>query len=405
MDWSPDQESALCAVAEWYRSGAEQVFRLFGYAGTGKSTLAKHLAETTGGRVAFAAYTGKAASVLISKGCPASTIHSLIYIPYSKSKRRLETLEAELTDLEKSDSHSERERRRVKALKQQIATEKNEVNKPGFVLNMDSEVRELDLLVIDECSMVGMDMGQDLLSFGTKVLVLGDPAQLPPVASGGFFTDHKPDYMLTGIHRQAENDPIIHLATQIRTGHTLSVGDYGISRVMKKSSLNPELPMAQDQLICGRNATRHGINQRCRDLLGYDPSYTVVEGEKVVCLRNNHDLGILNGTLWTVDWVENDEALVDMLIQEHEVENGYELGVTAWAELFGKDPKAADIDWWVKKDHEEFDYGYALTCHKSQGSQWDHVMVFDESSAFRDDAQRWLYTAVTRAAKSVTIVV
>ena len=139
--------------------------------------------------------------------------------------------------------------------------------------------------------------------------------------------------------------------------------------------------------------------------MGYDPSYTVVEGEKVVCLRNNHDLGILNGTLWTVDWVENDEALVDMLIQEHEVENGYELGVTAWAELFGKDPKAADIDWWVKKDHEEFDYGYALTCHKSQGSQWDHVMVFDESSAFRDDAQRWLYTAVTRAAKSVTIVV
>jgi len=405
MDWSPDQESALRAVAEWYRGGAEQVFRLFGYAGTGKTTLAKHLAETTGGRVAFAAYTGKAASVLVSKGCPATTIHSLIYTPYSKSKRRLETLESELGVLFMDSGVSDRKLRRIKALKKQIASEKTDINKPGFVLNMDSEVRDLDLLIIDECSMVGMDMGQDLLSFDTKILVLGDPAQLPPVASGGYFTEHEPDYMLTSIHRQAENDPIIHLATLVREGKTLKVGDYGISRVMKSGTLDPAFVMAQDQIICGRNATRHGINARCRELLGYDPTHTVVAGEKVVCLRNNRDLGILNGTLWTVDWVECGDDLVDMLIQEHGVTNGYELGVTAWTEIFGKNPKDAEIDWWTKKDHQEFDYGYALTCHKSQGSQWDNVMVFDESSAFRDDAQRWLYTAITRAAKSVTIVV
>lgn len=410
MDWSPDQEGALGAVGEWYRSGAEQVFRLFGFAGTGKTTLARHLAETTGGRVAFAAYTGKAASVLVSKGCPASTIHSLIYIPYSKSKNRLQALEAELDELVMDSGVSDRKLRRVKALKQQIATEKNEVNKPGFVLNMDSEVRELDLLIIDECSMVGMDMGQDLLSFGTKILVLGDPAQLPPVASGGFFTDHKPDYMLTSIHRQAENDPIIHLATQIRTGHALSVGDYGLSRVMKKDGLGPELPMAQDQIICGRNATRHGINRRCRELLGYDPTQVVVENEKIVCLKNNHELGVLNGTLWGVEWsdadtLDADEDLVTLHLKEHGIESNLEIHAVAWVEIFGKDPKAAEIDWWVRKDHEEFDYGYALTCHKAQGSQWDNVMVFDESSAFRDNAQRWLYTAVTRAAKSVTIVV
>jgi len=403
MEWSPDQEKALAAVGEWYRSGSEQVFRLFGYAGTGKTTLARHLAENTGGRVAFAAYTGKAASVLVSKGCPATTIHSLIYIPYNKSKRRLETLTNELVELEAQEEPDDRTVRRIKVLKKQIDEEKTEVNKPGFVLNMDSEVRDLDLLIIDECSMVGVDMGEDLLSFGTKVLVLGDPAQLPPVASGGFFTDQKPDYMLTSIHRQAENDPIIHLATLVREGRQLSVGDYGISRVMRKSKLDPELPMAQDQLLCGRNATRHNINRRCRELLGYPSDQLVVEGEKVICLRNNHDLGILNGTIWTADVVTLEEELVSMLISEHGVENAFEVGVTAWAAAFGGNVK--DIPWWDRKDHQEFDYAYAVTCHKAQGSQWNHVMVFDESGAFRDDAQRWLYTAITRAAKSVTIVV
>lgn len=410
MDWSPDQEKALKAVGDWYRSGSEQVFRLFGYAGTGKTTLARHLAESTGGRVAFAAYTGKAASVLVSKGCPATTIHSLIYIPYTKSKYRLSNMEDELAALERQTTLTEHNKRRIVSLKKQITDEKNEVNKPGFVRNPDSEVRDLDLLIIDECSMVGVDMGEDLLSYGTKVLVLGDPAQLPPVASGGFFTDRRPDYMLTGIHRQAENDPIIHLATMVREGKQLSVGEYGLSRVMKKSSLTPELPMAQDQIICGRNATRHAINKRCRELLGYDPTQVVVEGEKVVCLRNNHELGILNGTLWEVLWSDADQLdyslgdnKVTMHLSEHGTESKLETHVVAWTDAFGGGVN--DIPWWDRKDHEEFDYAYGLTCHKSQGSQWNNVLIFDESRAFQQDAQKWLYTACTRAAKSVIIVV
>lgn len=321
-------------------------------------------------------------------------------------------MELELEELEQPvDNVPERVARRIKALKKQIEAEKNEVNKPSFVLNPDSEVRDLDLLIIDECSMVGTDMGQDLLSFGTKVLVLGDPAQLPPVASGGFFTDQKPDYMLTSIHRQAENDPIIHLATMVRGGKALSKGEYGLSRVISKAKLEPDLPMAQDQLICGRNATRHAINRRCRELLGYDAGQVVVEGEKVVCLRNNHELGILNGTLWSVEWSDADQLdptqlateIVTMHLSEHGVTNGNHTAASAWAAAFGGDVKS--IPWWDRRDHEEFDYGYALTCHKSQGSQWNHVMVFDESSTFRDDSVRWLYTAITRAAKSVIVVV
>src|ERR1700704_3832073 len=83
--FSPQQDAALQAVAAWLkarpgRGSTPAVFRLFGYAGTGKTTLAKHLAEGVEGKVLFAAFTGKAALVMRRKGCQnASTIHSLIY--------------------------------------------------------------------------------------------------------------------------------------------------------------------------------------------------------------------------------------------------------------------------------------------------------------------------------------
>ncbi len=58
-----------------------------------------------------------------------------------------------------------------------------------------------------------------------------------------------------------------------------------------------------------------------------------------------------------------------------------------------------------KRDLDQFAYGYALTAHKSQGSQWDNVFVFDEGGVFRDDAVRWRYTAITRAAKQLTYAI
>jgi exodeoxyribonuclease-5 len=60
------------------------------------------------------------------------------------------------------------------------------------------------------------------------------------------------------------------------------------------------------------------------------------------------------------------------------------------------------IDW--QKGVEEFDYAYALTVHKAQGSQWDDVLLFDQSHVFRKNRYRWFYTAITRAAKTITIV-
>src|SRR3954470_1062620 len=178
MAWSPQQQHALGAVAQWLRQGSPQVFSLFGYAGTGKTTLAKHIAEDVEGEVAFGAFTGKAASVLRAKGCPeASTIHSMIY-----------------------------------------RTRESDEGGPLFALNRSGLAAKADLIIIDECSMVDEELGRDLLSFGKPVLVLGDPAQLPPVKGGGFFTAELPDAMLTEVHRQARDNPIIRLSMAVREG-------------------------------------------------------------------------------------------------------------------------------------------------------------------------------------------
>jgi len=164
MKFSTEQENALQAVQQWLKKGQSPVFKLFGYAGAGKTTLARHIAENADGEVAFGAFTGKAAYVMRNKGCTdATTIHSLIYRPTS--------------DDDESDG-------------------------PSFTIRRDAPASKADLIIIDECSMVDEDLGRDLLSFGNPVLVLGDPAQLPPVKGGGFFTENEPDFMLTEIHRQ-----------------------------------------------------------------------------------------------------------------------------------------------------------------------------------------------------------
>src|SRR6516162_8110157 len=203
--FTPHQDSALKAVADWLkakpgRNSTPPVFRLFGYAGTGKTTLARHIAESVDGEVKFAAFTGKAALVMRNKGCDnASTIHSLIY-------RARET----------------------------------GVEQPSFELWDDAPASKARLIVIDECSMVDAEMGRDLLSFECPLLVLGDPAQLPPIQGGGFFTDAEPDAMLTEVHRQAQDDPIVRMSMDIREGQRLAPGDYGQSRVVTRNELDPK---------------------------------------------------------------------------------------------------------------------------------------------------------------------
>lgn len=395
-NWSPQQQQALDRVGRWLKERDKPAFQLAGYAGTGKTTLAKHLAATVNGPVYFAAYTGKAAHVLTKSGAVnVSTIHKLIYTPKDKSQQRLKDLEAERAKLL---THSPVPKVMLEKVEKAIHQERTNLARPMFQLNSESPLYDAALLVVDEYSMIDEQMGEDLLSFGCPILALGDPGQLPPVQGRPFFTA-KPDILLTEIHRQAQDNPIIWMSKEVREGRVLRPGDYGDSRVIPLARLPKEdlrdMVLSTDQLLVGRNATRISSNNRARELLGRTNALPQ-EGDKLVCLRNNHDIGLLNGQLWKAraDAIfDGDHALLNI-----ESEDGAKVEVSAHPDYFhGGKP-----EYWARKDAEEFDYGYALTVHKSQGSQWNNVLLFDEW--YGKDRKEWLYTAITRAAERIDIV-
>ncbi len=364
--YAPQQDEALKAIDRWRRDGGSQVFRLFGYAGTGKTTLARRIAEDVDGTVVFGAFTGKAASVMRQKGChDAATIHSLIY-----------------------------------------RTKEAEEGGPTFTLNRSGPVAKADLIVIDECSMVDSDLGNDLLSFDKPVLVLGDPAQLPPVRGGGFFTEAEPDVMLTEVHRQAKDDPIVRMAMTVREGGRLERGEFGESRVVSRRDLDPAQVMECDQVLVGLNKTRRLYNNRLREIAGHtDPMPAV--GEKLVCLRNDRVKGLLNGSTWTVHALRApprpDMIRLDIVPEDDPALRRRPTDIKVLrAMISGSDE---EIPLYQRRETDEFTYGYALTVHKAQGSQWDRVTLFDESYAFREHRARWLYTGLTRAAQAITVVV
>lgn len=364
MELSPKQSAAISAVDEWFKYSEQQIFRLFGYAGTGKTTIANRFAEGIDGDVLYGAYTGKAAAVMRSKGIRANTIHGLTY---------------------------------------RLVAEKNK--KPVFELDKDSAIKRCSLLVLDEVSMVNEENGRDVCSFGKKILVLGDPMQLPPVQGTGYFTAQEPDFLLDEIHRQASDSPIIKLATEIRSGRMPLAGKYGDSTV--QYGMSKDLVMGSDQLLVGKNATRVLSNVRARELKGFkDP--LPMKDDKLVCLRNNRRDGVMNGTTWKVLEVNTEyfgdpddffpPAYTCDIVSDDDPDHIIQ-GIQMHKEPF----LGQEIPDRVRKLANEFDYGYALTCHKAQGSQWNHVVVFDESEIFRENKWRWLYTAVTRAAEKVNI--
>jgi ATP-dependent exoDNAse (exonuclease V) alpha subunit len=363
MRWSPEQDKALTAVADWLKARDKPVFRLFGYAGTGKTTLARHVADSVSGGTLFAAYTGKAAHVMRGKGCKgAGTIHSLIYRMRGEDE-----------------------------------------SGPTFVRNDDSAAGKASLVVIDECSMVDVEIGRDLLSFGTPVLVLGDPAQLPPVAGGGYFTEAEPDVMLTEVHRQAAGDPIVRLSMIVREGGRLVYGVYGESAVIARDEVEPEAVTGADQVLVGRNNTRRSYNARIRQLLGHDSPVAVAD-DLLVCLRNDRKRGLLNGSLWRVERVRAPrKGLLRYAVSPDDGVAGRKETVVSINPAFF-DGTAEALAPAARRRSDAFDFGYVLTVHKAQGSQWDDVILFDESFAFRENAARWLYTGITRAAKRIRVV-
>lgn len=361
MAWSAQQVDAFAKVAKWIKAPkGKLVFRLFGYAGTGKTTLAIEIANNVPGEVLFACFTGKAALVMRKKGCTdASTLHSLIY---------------KIADPDAAE--------------------------PTFILNQDSALVNAKLLIVDEVSMVDEELGRDLESFGVPILVLGDPMQLPPVRGSGYFIINTPDVMLTEIHRQAADNPIIRMSMDVREGRSLSVGHYGDSKIILRGDLDRDEVLQADQLLVGMNKTRKVFNSRMRSLKGYTDADCPEYGERLICLKNNREKGLLNGSMWEVKEAYGRD-MISMMV--HSLDDMADPGMcNTPVEFFrGTDDT---LEWYQKKGVDEFCFGYAITVHKGQGSQWDHLMLFDESNSFRENRSKHLYTGITRAAERITIV-
>jgi exodeoxyribonuclease-5 len=417
------QVRAIATIKDWFQNNTEsqRVFRVFGYAGTGKSTLVSHAITDLGldtscgpngiPDVLFGCFTGKAAYVLRRKGVPCRTIHSLIYSVH-------EATEEELADVKAKLDIAEMETRGLSGLEAQLADAKVEalrlelklMKRPRFALNEDSDVRDCKLLVLDEVSMVGADMAADVLSFGKPVLVLGDPGQLPPIKGEGAFTDIKPDVMLTEIHRQAGESAIIRLATMARTYQQIPYGKHDdFVWKMSRRDVMPEQLLCGGQVICGRNVTRLELNNAMRRKSGFVGDLPTGPTEKIICLKNDNQRGLINGMFIELDEIEriDDERFEATITADGENIIGGSLRIYAghFLDHAQRDPERLDRDWKLRKPLVECTYGWAITCHKAQGSAWENVIVWDDHlGRTKEDRARWLYTAITRAETGLVIL-
>ncbi|KKN74521.1 hypothetical protein LCGC14_0389380 [marine sediment metagenome] len=394
----PEQQAAKELALSWFENpDSDPVFRVFGYAGTGKTTVIKEFVEEIKGKILYAAFTGKAALVMRRHGVPASTIHSLIYKPiipeeeYFKEVKENFQLAREAGNREASKELSD-EMRKCSAL--------------SFELNDESPLNSAALLVLDECSMVNDEMLQDLLTFDVPILVLGDPGQLPPIHGTGALIAARPDVMFTEIHRQALDNPIIKLSFLARQGKPIPRGQYGRSSHIALADLSKQQALDFDQILTGKNATRRNWNRRMRGILEYKGSYPN-PGEKLICLKNKKSLGLFNGLLVTVkEILEEYDRFIEMTVA---TELGTDVCVRthrAHFDEYAKPGLVKSLQWWDFQDSEEFDFGYAITVHKSQGSQWENSGFYDDKflNWKQEERSKWLYTGLTRAVETVTLM-
>lgn len=387
MDISNDKKLALKNILKWYSKETDhkQFVTLGGYAGTGKTTLIAILRKLLFKqdpklKVAFAAFTGKATRVLknylkdnevLYKGDSVGTIHSLIY------------------------SVIENEHHEIIGWKRK-------------------EELKTDLIIIDEASMVDQKIWYDLLSYDVPVLAVGDHGQLPPV-SGQFNLMENPEIKLEEIHRQVADNPIIKLSIEARKHGRIKIGNYGkgVRKLAKDDPESQEIienylqQYNQETLIlCGYNNTRIKLNNYLRNILGFD-SPLPMAGDRVICLRNKQQKAIFNGMLGTLQRiVSKDDNFYDVKILFDDEEQVFEgLAVkkqfgSSSALNFTRESRALTLQ------AELFDFAYALTVHKAQGSQATRVILFEERFKQMSDLdwRRWLYTAVTRAEEELIIL-
>jgi exodeoxyribonuclease V len=384
---SADQSRVIESLMDWLQKKPTLHITVGGYAGTGKTTLASVLRlliheRTPQKKVAFGCYTGKASQVLKQKLTAnnalyandfCGTIHSLMYTAVTDDDGKI------------------------------------------LLWRRNSEL-PYDLIIIDEASMVTSDIWNDLLKYGLPIIAIGDHGQLPPIDSA-FNLMETPELRLEKIHRQAEGNPIIEIATLARETGKIPFRSFStdVLKVDRQTEDVSELlqqwvvPYSKDTLVlCARNKTRIQLNKHIRSLIGYEEEMPQI-GETVICLKNNYESAggpIYNGMLGKVKRIEAKYIhWYDIDIEFHDEDRLFS-GEVSQHQFFQE--KTIDS---VKGLHytrigDRFDFGYALTVHKAQGSQAKSVVVFEEYAPYMTDEEwrRWLYTAVTRASDRLLII-
>jgi exodeoxyribonuclease-5 len=362
------QEEGLKIAVERHRNN-EKYTVIAGYAGTGKSTLVKFIIEALDvekNKVCYATFTGKAAQVLAKKGNKnAMTLHKLLYNSIPR--------------------------------------------KGGGFMRIPKERLDYTIVVVDEISMAPKTIIDMLFRHNVYVICLGDPFQLPPIEKeeDNHLLDH-PHIFLDEIMRQAEESEIIRLTMGIREQKPLRPVKGNEVQIVPADALSDGMLGWADQVLVATNFQRHNMNDFMRQMKGFGPD--PCDGDKVICLRNywdswNYDNGdpLVNGTIGTIHNPHNDIIRVPYYAYNKGVIHTLQATFTSdLGEHFGEvsmDPKImlggeSELEWRDKyrlgqlKNRigdvipKEFTYGYAITCHKAQGSEWDKVLVIEEKFPF-----------------------
>ena len=392
MELTKDQEKGLKIILDRYKLGYKYV-TICGYAGTGKSTLIKFAIEALGvpkDKIAYATFTGKAAEVLRKKGNEgACTLHKLLYDHFPKPGG-------------------------------------------GFIRKPKTSIG-YKIVVVDEISMAPKSMIEMLLKHDCFCIFVGDNFQLPMIDKneGHDYLENR-HIFLSQVMRQAAESEIIQISMKIRNGEPIDFMKGKEVIIIPKSELVEGHLTWADQILCGTNATRENINRQMREIYGF--SGLPQDGEKMICLRNywddcadngdalvNGTTGILRNPFETFRMIPNyipidnhrmDVVQGDFVTSDGSTFNSVEMDkkllidgvkcITDGKILFrlGKlKNKIGDI---VPR---EFAFGYAITTHKAQGSEWDKVLVIEEKFPFpKEEHAKWLYTAVTRASEKLVLV-
>jgi exodeoxyribonuclease-5 len=380
---------------------------LDGFGGTGKTTvlteLRRHIESSK--TVAFASFTGKSASVLrdkimISQAVRSTdyvgTIHGLMYRPIVVKK---------------------------------FSEAKNEYIETVSFRKLDTI--EQDILLIDEASMIGSKIFEDMMKFNVQIVACGDSFQLPPVAD--FDSEPllaHPDYLLKEVHRTAQDSPLVKLAHAIRTKQYLPIDPYKDNHITIMSYFKGGREFLENieydsetVTLCFTNAVRQSINHGYRHKKNYKNDIMLYPYEQIVCLTNNPTLGMMNGERFTVEFLSPpyDKDTVSVTVERQDG-NYQEAYVHNTIKKFGKKNTVYKKDAYkkgrrgtIKPEIDpsviDADYGYAMTVHKSQGSEFKHICLVDSgifkgisNSKGNNDYLRWLYTGVTRSSEKLTII-